>query len=127
MTPQLLGFEKAGKLPFASSLCGACSQICPVKVDLAHQLVRLRARSIEKKNLSPAYSRLDALTWRMFAIFMQSKFRYNWAMLFIRWGAKLALICPKSFHPWLLGSWTRGRAIPRSVCTFRSWWDKNRK
>ncbi|MGL6196756.1 MAG: lactate utilization protein B, partial [Thermoguttaceae bacterium] len=41
LTPQLIGMKLAGKLPFACSLCGACSEICPVKVDLAHQMVRL--------------------------------------------------------------------------------------
>ena len=127
LTPQLLGIEKAGKLPFASSLCGACSQICPVKVDLAHQLIRLRARSIEKKCASPAYSCLDALTWKTFGVFMQSKCRYNLMMFFIRVGAKFAPILPKSLHPWLLVRWTRGREIPQSSGTFRSWWKKNRK
>lgn len=127
LTPQLLGIGKAGKLPFASSLCGACSQICPVKVDLAHQLVRLRAKSIEKKVESPAYSRLDALTWKIFSIFMMTECRYKLLMGCVRLGAKLAPLCPKSLHPWLLGRWTRGRAIPRSSGTFRSWWAKNHK
>lgn len=127
LTPQLLGIEKAGKLPFASSLCGACSQICPVKVDLAHQLVRLRARSMEKKGASPAYSKPDAWVWKIFSIFMMTECRYNLMMFFVRLGSKLAPICPKSLHPWLLGRWTRGREIPQPHGTFRAWWARNRK
>ena len=34
ITPQLAGIEKAQTLPFASSLCGACRDVCPVKIDL---------------------------------------------------------------------------------------------
>ncbi len=127
LTPQLLGIEQAGKLPFASSLCGACSQICPVKVDIAHQLVRLRNKSMEKKSQSPAYSKLDALVWKIHRMFVMSECGYNFMMWFVRLGSKLAPLCPKSLHPWLLGRWTRGRAIPQTTGTFRSWWAKNRK
>jgi L-lactate dehydrogenase complex protein LldF len=34
ITPQLMGIEKAAQLPFASSLCGACRDVCPVKIDI---------------------------------------------------------------------------------------------
>ncbi len=126
LTPQLLGIEKAGKLPFASSLCGGCAQICPVKVDLAHQLVRLRAKSIAAPK-SPAHSCLDKLTWKFFGVFMQTSCRYKFLMFFVRLGTKLAPLCPRSLHPWLLGRWTRGREVPKSHGTFRAWWSKNRK
>ena len=127
LTPQLLGLQKAGKLPFASSLCGACSQICPVKVDIAHQLVRLRAKSIQAKPASPAQSCVDKLLWKTFASFMQSERRYRVMMFFVRLGARLASFAPKSLHPWLLGKWTRGRETPKFHGTFRDWWRKNRK
>ena len=127
LTPQLLGMQKAGKLPFASTLCGACSQICPVKVDIAHQLVRLRARSIEARPKSPASSCLDALVWKTFSRFMQTSCGYRMMMLAVRVGAKLAPIFPKSLHPWLLGRWTRGRELPESHGTFRNWWRRNRQ
>ena len=48
LTPHLLGLEKAGKLPFASSLCGACGEVCPVKIDIPHQLVHLRHRAVNE-------------------------------------------------------------------------------
>ena len=127
LTPQLLGMQTAGKLPFASSLCGACSQICPVKVDLAHNLVRLRAKAVEAEPKSPARTCLDSFMWKSFSTFMQSSCGYSLAMFGLRVGAKLASFFPRSFHPAYLGTWTRGREIPSSHGTFHSWWRKNRK
>ena len=127
LTPQLLGMQKAGKLPFASSLCGACSQICPVKVDLAHNLVRLRAKAVEAEPKSPARTRLDSFMWKSFSTFMQSSCGYSLAMFGLRVGARLAPLFPRAFHPAYLGAWTRGREIPNSHGTFHSWWRKNRK
>src|SRR5262249_40590678 len=47
LTPQLRGIEHAASLPFASSLCGACYEVCPVKIDIPRVLVHLRARAVE--------------------------------------------------------------------------------
>jgi L-lactate dehydrogenase complex protein LldF len=44
LSPQLFGFERAGTLPWASSLCGACYEVCPVKIDIPSLLVHLRER-----------------------------------------------------------------------------------
>src|SRR5215510_1606651 len=43
ITPQLIGLNKAAKLPYASSLCGACREVCPVKIDIPELLLHLRA------------------------------------------------------------------------------------
>ena len=43
LTPQLIGIENAPSLPFASSLCGACYEVCPVKIDIPTVLLHLRA------------------------------------------------------------------------------------
>jgi L-lactate dehydrogenase complex protein LldF len=53
ITPQLNGIEKAAKLPFASSLCGACRDVCPVKIDLPRLLLHLRARALASKAFVP--------------------------------------------------------------------------
>ena len=126
LTPQLLGYEKAGKLPFASSLCGACSQICPVKVDLAHQIVRSRAESIEAPS-SPSHSIAERLLWTGFVWMMKKRWRYDMAMRFVKIGARFAPLLP--YHPWLMGRWTRGRAIPaaQKEGSFGKWWKKNHK
>lgn len=43
ITPQLIGISKAKQLPYASSLCGACREVCPVKIDIPELLLHLRA------------------------------------------------------------------------------------
>ena len=43
ITPQLIDFRKAQQLPYASSLCGACREVCPVKIDIPELLLHLRA------------------------------------------------------------------------------------
>jgi L-lactate dehydrogenase complex protein LldF len=43
ITPQLIGLSKAKQLPYASSLCGACRDVCPVKIDIPELLLHLRA------------------------------------------------------------------------------------
>ena len=45
-TPQLIGIENAASLPFASSLCGACYEVCPVKIDIPKVLLHLRAKAV---------------------------------------------------------------------------------
>ncbi len=43
ITPQLIGLGKAAQLPYASSLCGACREVCPVKIDIPELLLHLRS------------------------------------------------------------------------------------
>ena len=47
ITPQLIGLQRAAQLPYASSLCGACREVCPVKIDIPELLLHLRAEIIE--------------------------------------------------------------------------------
>ena len=49
ITPQLIGIEKTKQLPYASSLCGACREVCPVKIDIPELLLHLRAEITEAK------------------------------------------------------------------------------
>lgn len=46
LLPLLLGFEEAGDLPWASTLCGACDAVCPVKIPLSDLLLGLRAEAV---------------------------------------------------------------------------------
>jgi L-lactate dehydrogenase complex protein LldF len=48
LTPQLIGRQQAADLPFASSLCGACREVCPVKINLPDMLLHLRHEIKEK-------------------------------------------------------------------------------
>jgi L-lactate dehydrogenase complex protein LldF len=48
LAPAMLGLEAAHPLPFASSLCGACAEVCPVRIPIPDLLVEWRRRSVEK-------------------------------------------------------------------------------
>ena len=122
LTPHLIGLKKAGELPFASSLCGACGEVCPVKIDIAHQLVHLRHRAVNEP--SPMNSLAERLTWAIWAWLMGGPLRYKLAMTAVRIGVRLAKFLP--WHPGKLGAWTRGRALPQVPGPdFRSWWRKH--
>jgi L-lactate dehydrogenase complex protein LldF len=51
ITPQLIGLGKASQLPYASSLCGACREVCPVKIDIPELLLHLRAEITERSEV----------------------------------------------------------------------------
>lgn len=50
ITPQLIGLQKAAQLPYASSLCGACREVCPVKIDIPRLLLHLRGEITEGRS-----------------------------------------------------------------------------
>jgi L-lactate dehydrogenase complex protein LldF len=114
LTPQLAGIERAAPLPYASSLCGACRDVCPVKIDIPRLLLHLRARA----TATPALRRgRERLAFRLWAWFMGGKRRYALAARLMRLGWPLrALAAPAR-------AWQRGRALrapaPRS---FRQLW-----
>lgn len=54
LTPLMVGYEKAGDLPYASTLCGACTDHCPVKIPLHELLLKHRVNIAEKAKLRPA-------------------------------------------------------------------------
>ena len=47
VSPVLVGLERAKDLPFASTLCGACREVCPVKINIPHMLLKLRGQLME--------------------------------------------------------------------------------
>ncbi|MEK6630632.1 MAG: 4Fe-4S dicluster domain-containing protein, partial [Acidobacteriota bacterium] len=46
VTPGLMGLDQWSELPHASTLCGACRDVCPVRIDLPHLLLKLRERGV---------------------------------------------------------------------------------
>ena len=123
ITPHMVGMSQAGTLPFASSLCGACAEVCPVKIDIAHQLVHLRHRAVNEP--SPVNSISERLTWKMWAWAMSGPLRYRLTMMAVRIGVRLVPFLP--WHPGKLGAWTRGRELPEvpKRSSFRAWWRKH--
>jgi L-lactate dehydrogenase complex protein LldF len=66
LTPSLIGIDKAGHLPNASTLCGRCEQICPVRIPLPDMMRSWREREFER-HLSPATVRTGLALWALFA------------------------------------------------------------
>src|SRR3954451_3946449 len=83
LTPQLLGLDRAPTLPWASTLCGACYEACPVKIDIPNVLVHLRGRVVRevKGRWSPERLAMDAVA-RVFG----SRARYERAQRLARLG-----------------------------------------
>jgi L-lactate dehydrogenase complex protein LldF len=53
LTPQLVGTAHADSLPYASSLCGACYDVCPVRINIPEVLVHLRGKVVAEKQMQP--------------------------------------------------------------------------
>jgi L-lactate dehydrogenase complex protein LldF len=53
LTPQLMGMQYAQSLPFASSLCAACYEVCPVKINIPEVLIELRAQVVNQERKRP--------------------------------------------------------------------------
>ena len=66
LTPQFLGPAHEPALPFASSLCGACAEVCPVKIDIPRVLLELRSQ-VRKSEAREKKNRLEKLGFRAFA------------------------------------------------------------
>jgi L-lactate dehydrogenase complex protein LldF len=69
VTPQFLGLQHTPALPFASSLCGACAEVCPVKIDIPKVLLDLRAGVKEGPDRAKS-DRLERFGFRAFAWLM---------------------------------------------------------
>jgi L-lactate dehydrogenase complex protein LldF len=63
LTPQLIGIENAPTLPFASSLCGACYDACPVKIDIPRVLLHLRERAVDSSAKPAERVAMRAVAW----------------------------------------------------------------
>ncbi|WP_102026615.1 LutB/LldF family L-lactate oxidation iron-sulfur protein [Salirhabdus sp. Marseille-P4669] len=58
LTPLLGGYDDYKELPYASSLCGACTEVCPVKIPLHEQLILHRKKMVEEEKKSPLLERI---------------------------------------------------------------------
>jgi L-lactate dehydrogenase complex protein LldF len=80
ITPQLVGLGKAKQLPYASSLCGACREVCPVKIDIPAMLLHLRSQIVDGSdntgpNAKPEWR--ERLAFRAFGVAWRSSFFYQ--------------------------------------------------
>src|SRR5262249_31205673 len=78
LTPQFQGVSREPELPFASSLCGACAEVCPVKIEIPKILLALRAE-VQQANAGGGKSRFERLAFRIFAWLMRHPAAYEMA------------------------------------------------
>ncbi|MGD0199943.1 MAG: LutB/LldF family L-lactate oxidation iron-sulfur protein [Bryobacteraceae bacterium] len=80
ITPQYLGVTHQPWLPFASSLCSACAEVCPVKIDLPKLLLELRAE-VNQAQARQGQNRLERLAFKLWAWLMRHPRLYEMAGL----------------------------------------------
>ncbi|MBY0530357.1 MAG: iron-sulfur cluster-binding protein [Xanthobacteraceae bacterium] len=121
LTPSLVGVEKGGQLPNASTFCGRCEEVCPVRIPLPKLMRNWREREFEL-HLQPAAARYGLGLWAAFArrpaIYRATT---SLAMKFLRlFGGKGRFRALP-----LAGGWTRHRDFPAPQGeTFQSLWRK---
>ena len=113
ISPHLLGLEPTQDLPTASSLCGACAEVCPVGIPIPDLLMQLRRAS--KHDADPGHAPLagqasakdwkEALAWKGWAWLNAHPWAYRWALRLAR---PLRGLTP----PWQ-GGWTAHRTPMR--------------
>ncbi|WP_309570329.1 lactate utilization protein B [Deinococcus sp.] len=123
LTPQLLHMEdrNANTLPGASSLCGACFDACPVRINIPQVLIYLRGEANERKGVT-----LESVAMGAMRYAMSEGWRFEGAVKLARAGqGPLVRDGQITALPGLLGGWTQSRDLgafpPQS---FREWWKK---
>jgi len=130
LSPQLANMEHSRSLPFASTLCGACYEVCPVKINIPEVLIHLRGEVVrgEQKTLSGTLS-VENLAMQTIAMIFQNRRRYEAAQRLGRIGQLIFLRHGQLEHlPGMAGEWTKYRDLrPLPKQTFRDWWKSREK
>jgi L-lactate dehydrogenase complex protein LldF len=109
ITPQFMGVSHEPALPFASSLCGACGDACPVKIDIPRILLELRSE-VKKAETRDGQNRWEKLAFRIFAWVMSHPRIYEFA------GRVAASMAPAGD-----GRWLRSLPPPMGIGPVRAW------
>ena len=126
LTPLLAGVENASSLPYASSLCGACYDVCPVKINIPEVLVHLRGEVVRHKQdaASGGWPDSEALAMKFLAGVFTNPSRFERAQRVARLGQRFFMkgdVIERLPGP--LGGWTTTRDVyPVAQQTFREWW-----
>ena len=122
VSPILGGIPAHAELPHASTLCGACQEVCPVRIDLPTLLLRLRRETVHQGQ-APAWLTLGM---KGFAITASRPGRFQLAARLASWFSRLTgggWFMGRLPGP--LGAWTRFRAFPPFASrSFQSLWRK---
>ena len=123
LSPQLTGIEDNASLPYASSLCGACYDVCPVKIDIPSVLVHLRARHVEAAREAHRLPHGEAVTMAAASWVMASRGRFAAAQRAAKLGRAVGRRGQIRRLPPPFAGWTEARDLPvPAAMTFREWW-----
>ena len=119
LTPQLEGIERHASLPYASSLCGACYEVCPVKIDIPRVLLHLRAQAVEVTGGAGEGFAMSLAAWTF-----GSKRRFALAQRAAATATRLRSSSGSLRKlPFPLSGWARTRDLKwPAQGTFREWW-----
>jgi L-lactate dehydrogenase complex protein LldF len=126
LSPQLTGVsghdDPNASLPYASSLCGACFDACPVRIDIPSILVHLRGEVVDSNRGGPPGG--QDLAMKSAAWAMESPRRFALAEKALSVGRLVAGSDQRiTMLPWPGSKWTASRDIPEPPKeTFRQWW-----
>src|SRR5215211_4724239 len=129
LTPQLVGIGRSGSdsLPYASSLCGACYEVCPVKINIPEVLIHLRGRVVRHKQDECGFKgrfNPENVAMQAVAKVFSDKRLYEGAQKAAKIG-QWPLARSGTIHrlPGRLAGWTDARDLrPVPDQTFREWW-----
>src|SRR5262245_11960515 len=125
LTPALIGIDKAGNLPNASTFCGRCEAVCPMRIPLPKMMRHWREREFER-HLTPATVRSGLAFW---AFFVKRPRLYGFAAAIAM--RALSLLGSRSGRfRWLplASAWTRDRDFPAPQgATFQSQWKRRKQ
>jgi L-lactate dehydrogenase complex protein LldF len=130
LTPQLQKMEHAQSLPYASSLCGACYEVCPVKINIPEVLIHLRNKVVKQQARGMGRLNPEAVAMKVLGLIFRSESRFRAAQKIGR-AAEKPLVNREGWIGWLpgmLGGWTQARdlhAMPQQ--TFREWFEAREK
>ena len=109
-------------LPFASSLCGACYEVCPVRIDIPEVLVHLRGKAVAEKGITPESVGMAAASWMM-----ANPGRFRLAQRLAGLGRLVARRGRIRRLPWPASRWTDARDLPAPPKeSFSAWWRRTR-
>ena len=125
ITPHLKNVKDWNHLSYASSLCGNCSEVCPVKIDLHHHLLRNRRNAVQG-----GFGKWwEALAFKLWLWGNRAAWRYRWGARFARIGDSLYRLLRLQNRTFLnpLRGWTKTRTLPKlAPQSFRDWWAAER-